>query len=192
MCADRSTALATLPGHPRPVCRPLGTSRWAECPWTSGFRALARAPAQSLPQSLPDGHRSLPRLPLHTVRVPQPATVLDARPAAADFRASGTSIALPGVAIGTPGAFVLSTLSGLAYAAGFPPLSRPVAPWLALTPLLVACAAPSPGRAARGGLCWAVTAAVGVAGFLPTMLSGYFGLATLPSWLGSVAIVAIL
>jgi len=124
--------------------------------------------------------------------VPQPATALEARPAAADFRSSGTSIAPPGVAIGTPGAFVLSTLSGLAYAAGFPPVSWPVAPWLALTPLLVACAALSPARAALAGMCWAVTAAVGVAGFLPTMLSGYFGLATLPSWLGAVAIVAIL
>jgi apolipoprotein N-acyltransferase len=121
--------------------------------------------------------------------VPQPATVLDARPTAAGFRASTASIALHPTAIGTPGAFVLSTLSALAYAAGFPPLSWPITPWLALTPLLVACAALSPARAAIAGMCWAVTAAVGVAGFLPTMLSGYFGLATLPSWLGTVAIV---
>lgn len=77
----------------------------------------------------------------------------------------------------------------MAYAAGFPPLSWSIVPWLALAPLLVACAALSPWRAAMAGMCWAVTVAVGVVWFLPAMLSGYFGLATVPSWLATGAIV---
>lgn len=85
--------------------------------------------------------------------------------------------------------FALPVLSGLVYAAGFPPLSWSIAPWLALAPLLVACAVLSPLRAAVAGMCWACTVAVGTAWFLPGMLSGYFGLATVPSWIATVAIV---
>src|SRR5262249_4448928 len=87
----------------------------------------------------------------------------------------------------TSTAFALVTMSGLAYGAGFPPLSWSIAPWLALAPLLVACAALSPWRAALAGLWWAAIAALGVAWCLPTMLSHYFGLAAAPSWLAAVA-----
>src|SRR5262249_12664706 len=82
-----------------------------------------------------------------------------------------------------------ATVSALAYAAGFPPLSWSIAPWFALAPLLVACATLSPLRAALAGLWWAAIAAVGVAWCLPAMLSRYFGLAAAPSWLATVAIV---
>src|SRR5262245_28583429 len=102
--------------------------------------------------------------------------------------ASRTPPSAPGV--GTPTAFVLATVSALAYAAGFPPLSWSIAPWLALAPLLVACAALSPRRAAMAGMWWATAAGLGVAWFLPTMLSRYFGLATVPSWLAAGAIVS--
>jgi len=91
--------------------------------------------------------------------------------------------------IGAPVAFALAGLSGMAYAAAFPPLSWSIAAWVALAPLLVACAGLSPLRAAMAGMCWTVTTAAGVAWFLPGMLSHYFGLATVPSWLASVAIV---
>jgi apolipoprotein N-acyltransferase len=92
------------------------------------------------------------------------------------------------VGVGTPAAFALAALSGMAYAAGFPPLSWSMAPWLALAPLLVACAVLTPLRAAIAGMCWTATAAVGVASFVPTMLSRYFGLAPVPGWLATVAI----
>jgi apolipoprotein N-acyltransferase len=92
--------------------------------------------------------------------------------------------------IGMPGAFTLAALSGAFYSASFPPLGWSMAAWLALVPLLVACAALSPLRAALAGLCWTVTAAIGVGWFLPGMLSHYFGLPTIPSWLAAVAIVA--
>ncbi len=89
----------------------------------------------------------------------------------------------------TPTAFALAALSGLVYAAGFPPLSWSIAPWVALAPLLVACASLSPARAAAAGMCWTATAAAGVAWFLPAMLSGYFGLATGAGWLATLAAV---
>ena len=86
--------------------------------------------------------------------------------------------------------FALAALSGAAFAAGFPPLSWSIVAWLALVPLLVACAVLSPLRAAMAGMCWTATAALGVAWFLPAMLSNYFGLAAVPSWLAAVAIAA--
>jgi apolipoprotein N-acyltransferase len=90
----------------------------------------------------------------------------------------------------TPYAF--AAVSGLVYAAGFAPLSWSMAAWLALVPLLVACAALSPLRAAMAGMCWTAAMGVGVAWFLPSMLSNYFGLAGVSSWLAAVAIVALL
>ncbi|HEV7734211.1 MAG TPA: apolipoprotein N-acyltransferase [Candidatus Binatia bacterium] len=108
--------------------------------------------------------------------------------------AAGDALALPQrpvvrTRIAASTAFGLASLSGAVYATGFPPLSWTIAPWLALVPLLVACAALSPLRAAMAGMCWAVTAAIGVAWFLPGMLSGYFGLSPVPSWLATVAVV---
>jgi apolipoprotein N-acyltransferase len=78
----------------------------------------------------------------------------------------------------------------VAFAAGFPPVSSSIVPWLALAPLLVASAALPPLRAAWAGMCWAIAAAAGVAAFLPAMLSSYFGLAAAPGWLGATAIAA--
>jgi apolipoprotein N-acyltransferase len=84
----------------------------------------------------------------------------------------------------------LAGVSGSGFAAAFPPLSWTVAAWVSLAPLLVACAALSPLRAALAALCWTAAAAVGVASFLPAMLSGYFGLAAVPSWIAALAIAA--
>lgn len=92
--------------------------------------------------------------------------------------------------VGAPGAFALAALSGALYAAAFPPLSWPLAAWLALVPLLIACAALSPLGAALAGMCWTTTMAAGVGWFLPAMLSHYFGLAAVPSLLASVGIAA--
>jgi apolipoprotein N-acyltransferase len=91
--------------------------------------------------------------------------------------------------VGTPAAFALCTVSALIYAAGFPPLAWSIAPWLALAPLLVACAALSPSRAAVAGMWWAVVAALGVGWFLPGMLSRYSGLPAILSWLATAAVV---
>jgi apolipoprotein N-acyltransferase len=91
--------------------------------------------------------------------------------------------------VGTPVAFALAALSGAAFATAFPPFSCSTAAWVALAPLLVACAALSPLRAAVAGMCWTATTAVGVAAFLPSMLSRYFGLAGVPGWVASLAIV---
>jgi apolipoprotein N-acyltransferase len=91
--------------------------------------------------------------------------------------------------IGVPTAFALAALSGGAYAAAFPPVACAPAAWLALVPLLVACSALSPRRAALAGFVWMTTMGAGVAWCLPAMLTHYFGLATVPSWLASVAIV---
>jgi apolipoprotein N-acyltransferase len=91
--------------------------------------------------------------------------------------------------VGTAAAFALCTVSALVYAAGFPPLAWSIAPWLALAPLLVACAALSPWRAALAGMWWAMVAGLGVGWCLPGMLSRYSGLAAGPSWLATVAVV---
>lgn len=88
-----------------------------------------------------------------------------------------------------PAAVGLTVLSALVYAAGFPPLSWPLTPWLALVPLLVASSAVRPAQAALLGFGWAATVAVAVAWFLPGMLSAYFGLGTAASWLATVTVV---
>jgi apolipoprotein N-acyltransferase len=90
--------------------------------------------------------------------------------------------------LGSAAAFALAALSGAAYAAAFPPLSWSFAAWIALVPLLVACAALAPLRAALAGMCWTATMSIGVGWFLPGMLSHYFGLGTVPSWTAAVAI----
>ena len=102
-------------------------------------------------------------------------------------RGSGTGVRAD--AIGSPVAFALAGLSGLAHAATFPPLSWSPVAWVALAPLFVACAALPPIRAAMAGLCWTATAGAGVAWFLPNMLSHYFGLAAVPSGLASLAVI---
>lgn len=92
-------------------------------------------------------------------------------------------------ALSMPAALALAVASGLAYAAGFPPWSLPLAPWLALAPLLVATAALPPRRAALLGVCWAATVAAASAWFLPGMLASYFRLAPAVSWLATLAVV---
>jgi hypothetical protein len=59
---------------------------------------------------------------------------------------------------------------------------------ISLAPLLIACAVLSPLRAAGAAMCWTAAVVVGVAWFLPGMLSSYFGLASVPSWIGALAI----
>lgn len=108
----------------------------------------------------------------------------DLAPRAATFRTDRTR------ALGLPAAMALASLGGLAYGAGFPPFGWTAAPWVALAPLLVACARLSPARAALAGLCWTAAAAALVCRFLPGMLSGYFGLAPAWSMLAAVAAVA--
>ena len=109
----------------------------------------------------------------------------------------GSSVATTGLsavrtdaaALSAPVRVGLTAVSALAYAAGFPPLAWPLAPWLALAPLLVACASVRPAQAALLGLLWATVAAAAVAWFLPGMLSGYFGLGLVGSWLATVTVV---
>lgn len=91
------------------------------------------------------------------------------------------------VAAGSAGAFALAGLSGLLYAAGTPPLSLAVVEWVAVAPLFVAVARLSPLRAAAAGMVWSATMVAGVAFYLPGMLSAYFGMAGVASWIGAVA-----
>ena len=88
--------------------------------------------------------------------------------------------------------FAAAALSGALYAASFPPLSWSIAAWVALVPLLAACAFLSPLRAAAAGMCWIATMGAGVAWFVPAMLSHYFGLAPVASWLASLPIVFVM
>src|SRR5262244_760608 len=94
--------------------------------------------------------------------------------------------------VGTPAAFGLAALSGLLYAAGFPPLAWPAAAWVALIPLFMAAAALPPLRAAAAGMIWAVTMGIGVAWWLPGMFSGYFGLSPVVSWVGALMVIVTL
>lgn len=96
------------------------------------------------------------------------------------------------VGVGVPAAFALAMLSGLLFAAGFPPVAWTAAPWVALVPLLVACAVLSPAQAALAGLGWTVAAGAGVAAFLPGMLARYFDAQPVVAWLGGAAIVVLL
>ena len=91
--------------------------------------------------------------------------------------------------VGATAAFALAGLSGLAYAAAFPPLAWPIAAWVALVPLLVACATLSPLGAAAAGLLWTATASLGVAWFFPDTVAHYFGLGPVASRLGAIAFV---
>jgi apolipoprotein N-acyltransferase len=112
------------------------------------------------------------------------------RPTAADPIAITRRPPVGGLAaVGTRRAYALAVLSGVIYACAFPPLSWSAAAWCALVPLLVGCAMLTPARAALAGLCWTAAAAVGVAGFLPHMLSSYFGLGTVTSWAAALAAV---
>ena len=95
-------------------------------------------------------------------------------------------------ALDLPAAAVLAAAGGAAWGAGFPPLAWAPAPWLALVPLLIACARLSPARAAVAGLVWTAAAAAIVARFLPDMLSAYFGLAPAWSWLATLAAAGLL
>jgi apolipoprotein N-acyltransferase len=90
---------------------------------------------------------------------------------------------------GTPAAFCLAGLSGLLYAASFPPLSWSWVAWFALVPLLMAAAAVSPRRAAAAGMIWGATMGIGVAWWLPDMLSHYFGLPVAFSWAGALLVI---
>jgi apolipoprotein N-acyltransferase len=90
------------------------------------------------------------------------------------------------------GPFALAAVSGLVFSTSFPPHSWSSAAWIALVPLLGACAVLPPRRAAIAGLVWTAATAVGVAGFFPHMLADYFGLSTGPSWLAAFAIIACL
>jgi apolipoprotein N-acyltransferase len=91
--------------------------------------------------------------------------------------------------VGSAAAFALAGLSGFAYAAAFPPLAWPIAAWVALVPLLVACAALSPLRAFGAGLLWTATASLGVAWFFPDTLVHYFGLGPVASRLAAIVYV---
>src|SRR5262249_32225166 len=76
----------------------------------------------------------------------------------------------------------LTLLSGVLYAASFPPLSLAPLAWVALAPFFAAVTLVSPRRAAVLGCVWAVTAAYGVAWWLPSMVSGYFQASRLVGW----------
>lgn len=86
-------------------------------------------------------------------------------------------------------AAALTAASALLYAAGFPPLAQPWAPWLALAPLLIACATVTPARAALLGLGWAALFGAVVAGFLPGMLASYFAIPAPFAWLAAAALI---
>jgi len=89
-------------------------------------------------------------------------------------------------------AAVLAAAGGFAWGGGFPPLAWAAAPWLALVPLLIACARLAPARAAFAGLVWTASAALVVARFLPDMLSAYFGIAPAWSWLATLTAAGLL
>ena len=91
--------------------------------------------------------------------------------------------------VGGRSAFVLAGLSGLLYAASFPPLSLAFAAWFALVPLLIAAATLSPARAAAAGIMWTLAMGAGVAWCLPGMLTNYFGLPGALAWVGALAVV---
>lgn len=112
-------------------------------------------------------------------------------PAGGDAATSVRSGVLSLARIESPIAFALAGLSGVAYSTAFPPLSWPIAAWFALAPLMIACAALPPRRAAMAGMFWTAIAGVGVTWFLPGMLSRYFGLSLVAAWLATVAILGV-
>jgi len=85
--------------------------------------------------------------------------------------------------------FALTAVSGLLFAASFPPLSVTGLAWVALVPFFVALGALPPRRAAAAGLIWTMMLAAGVAWCLPGMLTGYFGMPASLSVAGAVLII---
>ena len=90
--------------------------------------------------------------------------------------------------LGMPAAVLLAVSGGAAHAAGFPPQAWSAAPWLALVPLLVACAALSPRRAAVAGMCWTASAAVSASrGSCRACCRATSASPGVPSWLATLA-----
>jgi apolipoprotein N-acyltransferase len=73
------------------------------------------------------------------------------------------------------------------YAALVPTDTGPLLAWIALAPLLFACASTTPRRAFALGLTFGLAATLGVAWWFPGMLQRYFGVAPPLGWLGLFA-----
>lgn len=85
-------------------------------------------------------------------------------------------------------ALIGACLSGVLYAASFPPVSAAPLAWLSLVPLLVAAVRVPPGKAAICGVIWAVVATYGVGRALPGMVTDYF---ELPFWVGWTVFILV-
>jgi len=74
----------------------------------------------------------------------------------------------------TASAFVLTVVSAVLYAAAFPPLGLWPVAWIALAPLFAAATLVSPRVGFGVGVVWGVLAAIGVSGWLPSMIASFF------------------
>lgn len=88
--------------------------------------------------------------------------------------------------------WMLCVGSGLAYAAAFPPFAVWPLAWVALAPFFAVAARSTVSAALGWGVRWGLSTSVAVAGWLPGMLSGYFGVDPVLAWAGSAAIAAVL
>jgi len=147
-------------------------------------------PSQSTPRSRQDSGAATVRERLASRWHAANRSLTVAAPLAREAGASVPSADAWPLSVPWSGAVALAAGGGVALAAAFPPLSFAPAAWLALAPLLVACAALPPARAALAGLAFAATLAAGVAWFVPGMLSAYFGLGGAGAAAGALAVVA--
>ena len=81
--------------------------------------------------------------------------------------------------------------SALCYAMLLPPVSASALAWVALAPLLLVLASSSPARAFGYGGLWGLCATVAIAWWFPGMLEHFFGLPKILSWLGLLALGAL-
>lgn len=83
-------------------------------------------------------------------------------------------------------------LSGVLYAALFPPLGCSWLAWFALAPIFVAFTRLRPPEAAAAGLVWGLTATVGIAWWLPSTLERYFDVPAPAAWTGFLCMALVI
>ena len=84
---------------------------------------------------------------------------------------------------------LLVVASAALYATAFPPLEWSALAWIALVPLLVVTARARGALAAAGfGLLWGILVALGVASWLPGMITRYFEVPPVAAWAAFLAL----
>jgi len=123
--------------------------------------------------------------------MPTPNTSATAGHLEAALGRARASWATAGVEVRTLRLALLAVGAGALYAASFPPVSLQVAAWFALIPLLAGVSRTRPAGAALLGLLFSLSAALGLAAWLPDSAARFFAVPTAVGWLSLVVIALV-